>query len=173
MNDQRAAFFQQCDANREHQRLAGIASWAAFSARWRARQGLPLLHALDVQYLTPADFCRGNGRPLPPAEQRRRFREYVQAAIDQAAVLEARGGVRRRAGLLSGDLAFVRLHGFAYRVEFQRDFLYGRPDLPSWDEENLSPRRPYGIPATVWLRAAPQAYWIDPDHAPPDENEDW
>jgi hypothetical protein len=64
--NRRSLLFRCCDADREHQRLAGIASWAAFSARWRARQGLPLLHPMDVQYLTPQDFCDGCGQPLPP-----------------------------------------------------------------------------------------------------------
>src|SRR5438105_15597603 len=73
--------FQQCNQNTEHQRLAGAASWAAFSARWRARQGLPLLHPMDVQYLTPQDFCNGLGHQLHPTEQRRLFRAYVDAAL--------------------------------------------------------------------------------------------
>ena len=59
--------FGRFNADVEHQRIAGEASWAAFSARWRARQGLPLLHAMDVQYLTPQDFCNGLGHQLPPA----------------------------------------------------------------------------------------------------------
>jgi hypothetical protein len=44
----RRAMFRTFNADVEHQQLAGLASWAAFSARWRARQGLPLLHPLDV-----------------------------------------------------------------------------------------------------------------------------
>src|SRR5947207_4032858 len=79
MNRRRA--FERFNADVEHQQLAGAASWAAFSARWRARQGLPLLHPMDVQYLTPQDFCNGLGHPLPPAEQRRLFRAYVEAAL--------------------------------------------------------------------------------------------
>jgi len=167
----RRAFFQACDANTEHQRRAGIASWAAFSAKWRSHQGLPLLHPLDVQYLTPDDFRSGSGRPLSPAEQRRRFRGYVQAAIAQAAGMQARIPMARRSGLVSGDLAFVRLEGFTRLGAFRREMVYGRDDLAPWDEANLSPRRPYGIPVS-YPGAAPQAYWIDPALAP-DEQEDW
>lgn len=168
----RQAFFQACNATTEHQRRAGIASWAAFSARWRSHQGLPLLHPMDVQYLTPDDFCSGSGRPLSPVEQRRLFRWYVQQAIEQAAVAQGRMQLARRAGLVSGDLAFVRLAGFFHQETVRREMLYGRDDLSPWDEENLSPRRPYGIPVS-YPGAAPQAYWIDPALAPPSDDEDW
>ena len=76
--NRRCDFFTACDSLTEHQRLAGFASWAAFSARWRARQGLPLLHAMDVQYLAPHDFCNGQGQLLPPVEQRRLFRRMYE-----------------------------------------------------------------------------------------------
>ena len=65
----RRTMFRGWNAESEHQSMAGLASWAAFSARWRARQGLPLLHPLDVQYLTPHDFCNRSGRPLSPEAQ--------------------------------------------------------------------------------------------------------
>ena len=65
----RLTVFQQCYQETEPQRLAGAASWAAFSARSRAHQGLPLLHPMDVQYLAPQDFRNGLGQPLPPTEQ--------------------------------------------------------------------------------------------------------
>ena len=55
----RQALFRAFNADVVHQQAAGLASWAAFSARWRARQGLQMLHPLDVQYLTPQDFCNG------------------------------------------------------------------------------------------------------------------
>src|SRR5437588_3006881 len=101
----RAARFAQFNADPDHQRMAGLASWAAFSARWRARQGLPLLHPMDVQFLTPQDFCNGLGRPLSPTEQRRLFRQYVQAALRVAPVRQV---VVHRVPLeYSGDLAFV------------------------------------------------------------------
>src|SRR5947207_13723811 len=102
--NRRRDFFKHCDAHTEHQRLAGIASWTAFSARWRARQGLPLLHAMDVQYLTPHDFCNGQGRPLPAAEQRRLFRAYVCAALEQTSETQMRSLSVRQAGPVSGEL---------------------------------------------------------------------
>lgn len=165
--NRRRDFFAACDADRLHQHVAGLASWAAFSARWRARQGLPLLDAMDVQYLTPDDFRTGLGRPLVPAEQRRRFRAYVQAAIASAARIQARIVMQRRGGLLSGDLAFVRCAGFHRRFERSHDFLFGRPDLPPYDDENLSPTRPYGIPVTSETF---EAYWLSPDV---DVEEEW
>src|ERR1035438_6052357 len=101
----RQRFFQHCNADSMHQHLAGVASWAAFSARWRARQGLPLLHPLDVVYLSPGDFHNGAGRPLPPTDQRRVYRQYVEQAI-QVGYVEA-GTVRRSALPESADIAFV------------------------------------------------------------------
>lgn len=167
----RHEFFQACDADGEHQHLAGIASWRAFSARWRARQGLPLLHAMDVQYLTPGDFCNGKGRPLAPAEQRRRFRAYVEAAIAEEAARRAPAPLRRRPGLQSADLAFVRSSLPAVDT-FRPEIEYGRPDLPPWDEANVSPRRPYGIPVVGHDGSAAQAYWLDPALAP-GTDEEW
>ena len=79
--------FQRYNTDRGHQHRAGLASWEAFSARWRAKQGLPLLSPLHVQYLTPQDFCSGTGRPLTPAEQRRLFRHYICLAMGQPSPL--------------------------------------------------------------------------------------
>src|SRR5215470_9041181 len=116
----RRAMFRAWDADGAHQSMAGVASWVAFSARWRAHHGLPLLHPLDVQYLTPHDFCNGLGCPLSPVVQRRLFREYVRAAI--ATVVEARTGRRRRGGLPSAEIALVRSDGFVRRFGVrQRD----------------------------------------------------
>src|SRR5690349_14157558 len=109
--NRRRDFFVQCDADTQHQRLAGIASWTAFSARWRARQGLPLLHPMDVQYLTPRDFCNGHGCPLSPEAQRRRFREYVAAAIQCGQDAEVWAQSPRSAGVVSADLGMVRAGG--------------------------------------------------------------
>ena len=39
----RQAMVRRWNADCAHQQMAGLASWAAFSARWRARQGLLLL----------------------------------------------------------------------------------------------------------------------------------
>ncbi len=81
----RDVFFQLCNEDIQHQRMAGCASWQAFSARWRARQGLPLLHPSHVQYLAPQDLCTGRGTPLAPSEQRRLYRAYVYAWAQQEA----------------------------------------------------------------------------------------
>jgi hypothetical protein len=112
----RGANFERCNQDTAHQRMAGIASFVSFSAHFRAWQGLPLLHPSDVVYLTPGDFHGPGGRPLPPAKQRRLFREYVaQAArlelppVRAAAMASWRG---RRVPMENGqvaDLAFVRL----------------------------------------------------------------
>jgi hypothetical protein len=91
--NRRGERFQQFNADPAHQRLAGKASWCALSARWRAHQGLPLLHPMDVQFLTPQDFCNGQGLPLHPTEQRRLFRFYVEAALRLAHEHEQRGRV--------------------------------------------------------------------------------
>src|SRR5215471_14946154 len=103
----RRAMFRGWNAESEHQSMAGVASWTAFSARWRARQGLPLLHPLDVQYLTPQDFCNSKGYPLSPEVQRRLFREYVEAAVRSFAGM---AGCRQR-GVMSEAIAFVRAQG--------------------------------------------------------------
>src|SRR5436305_10086005 len=118
----RGGWFQQFNADPAHQRLAGIASWRAFSARWRAHQGLPLLHPMDVQFLTPQDFCNGQGLPLHPTEQRRLFRFYVEAALrlsheEQERVME------RRPIVESGDLAFVRGDGFVRSLHLRPDYV--------------------------------------------------
>lgn len=159
----RAVLFQSYNADTVHQRLAGLARWTAFSARWRARQGLPLLSPLDVQYLTPQDFCNGRGFPLDPVTQRRLFRHYVQQAIAVHAPVVA--APRRVALPESADLAFVRAATFgrSFQVRHQ-DYLYGgRDDLGPYESEALSPTRPYGIPV---VSATVQGYQMDPP--PPD-----
>ncbi len=83
----RQGVFRRFNTERTHQQRAGLASWEAFSARWRARQGLPLLSPLHVQYLTPHDFCNGLGHPLPAAEQRRWFRHYICLALGESSPL--------------------------------------------------------------------------------------
>src|SRR5438309_11866291 len=87
------------NTERAYQHLAGLASWAAFSARWRVHQGLPLLHSMDVQYLTPQDFHNGQGQRLSSEAQRRRFREYVEAAIGQGVIAGMTVWGRRHVGL--------------------------------------------------------------------------
>ena len=156
--NRRGERFQQFNADRAHQHLAGIASWCAFSARWRAHQGLPLLHPMDVQFLTPQDFCNGLGRPLHPTEQRRLFRHYVEAALRLSH--EERSRVAGRHPVVeSGDLAFVRADGFVRSRQWRSDFVYGgREDVGSYESEALSPTRPYGIPVTS---VGFEGYWLD------------
>lgn len=177
MFDRRAAF-RTWNNDVEHQQMAGLASWAAFSARWRARQGLPLLHPLDVQYLTPQDFCTGSGRPLSPEVQRRLFREYVEAAVRSLACVRS----ARRGALTSGDLALVRADGFVRRLGGEpQDFRYGREDSKPYE---LRGDRPYGMPVAsdtapcLWLAGSVVAdrgdgsdeddngdeSWIGPSH---------
>src|SRR6266566_9704475 len=159
--NRRGERFQQFNANPSHQRMAGIASWCAFSARWRAHQGLPLLHPMDVQFLTPQDFCNGLGRPLHPTQQRRLFRFYVEAALRLAG---------RRPIAVSGDLAFVRAGGFVRSRQLRPDFVCGgREDVGPYESEALIPTRPYGIPVTS---PGFEGYWLD-GAAVADDDENW
>jgi hypothetical protein len=151
----RRAAFRGWNADTAHQCMAGLASWAAFSARWRARQGLPLLHPLDVQYLTPQDFCNGLRHPLPEAAQRRLFREYVAAACATAAT----GAIGRRGGLVGADLMLIRSQGFVRRWgRSSQDFEYGRADVGRYETMALSPVRPYGVPVAA---KGYLSYWLD------------
>lgn len=59
-----------------HQTAAGVASFTAFSARWRASQGIaPLMAAAARRYVTPPMIRQPSGAPLASA---------TQAAIHQA-----------------------------------------------------------------------------------------
>jgi hypothetical protein len=132
--------------------MAGLASWAAFSARWRARQGLPLLHPMDVQYLTPQDFCAGHRQPLSPEKQRRLFRDYVEAALHTTS-----SSGRRRPSSMSADLAFIRAEGFVRFLGVRQDYVYGRHDIEPHALEAYAPARPYGVPTTS---STFPSYWI-------------
>jgi hypothetical protein len=164
--NRRGVLFQQCNGEVVHQRMAGIASWTAFSARWRARQGLPLLHPMDVQYLTPQDFCNGLGQPLPPTEQRRLFRAYVQAAL-RVSPLSPSPVMGRRPLRESGDLAFVRAAGFVRSLRVRQDVVYGREDIREYEPDALSPARPYGVPTTS---VGFGGYWMDGGELVEDED---
>ena len=150
--NRRDRFFRQCDADVAHQQIAGLASWAAFSARWRARQGLPLLHPMDVQYLTPQDFCSCHRQPFPPEKQRRLFRAYVEAALQNTS-----SSGRRRPSSISADLAFIRAEGFVRFLGVRQDYVYGRPDIEPYALEAFAPARPYGVPTTS---STFPAYWL-------------
>ncbi len=156
----RRARVQQWNVETAHQQMAGLASWAAFSARWRARQGLPLLFPMQVQYLTPQDFCNGMGYLLSPTEQRRLFRGYVEAALREQ-------GSRPPAPGASGDLAFVRSSRFVRSLQLRQDVVYGRQDIGPYAPEALSPARPYGVPVTS---EGFEGYWLDGDNT---DTEDW
>lgn len=159
----RRLVMRQWNADTAHQRMAGIASWAAFSARWRAHQGLPLLHPMDVQYLTPRDFCNGQGCPLSPEAQRRRFREYVAAAIQCGQEAEVRTQRPRAAGVVSAELGLVRAGGFVRWIGGGAcsDYEYGRADVASYAPDALLPARPYGVPVVSPIFAAQSSYWLD------------
>ena len=157
----RQALFRGWNADTAHQSLVGVASWIAFSARWRARHGLPLLHPLDVQYLTPQDFCNGLGHPLPEAAQRRFFREYVAAAC-------ATKRVGRRSGLANSDLSLIRVQGFVrWAGEREPDYQYGRADVEAHERRALSPVRPYGVPTAA--KGTPCS-WLDGASLPDEED---
>src|SRR5258708_8237914 len=137
----RKAMFRGWNADVEHQSMAGVASWTAFSARWRAHHGLPLLHSLDVQYLTPHDFCNGSGCPLSPEVQRRLFREYVAAAV--ATVVEVRAG-RRRGGVVSGGIGLVGSGGVVRGVCGARSGAWvWRPARGTFRARGARPVRPH------------------------------
>ena len=166
--DDRQRAFRQWNADTAHQRLAGVASWAAFSARWRARQGLPLLHPMDVQYLTPGDFCNGLGRPLAPEVQRRLFRQYVDAAIQSGQAVHR----HRIAGGVSAELGLVRASGFVrwMRGRVHTDYEYGRADVAPYAPDALLPARPYGVPVVSPTFAAQFSYWLDGSMVSGDED---
>jgi len=156
--NRRRVRFQQFNADVQHQHVAGVASWCAFSVRWRAHQGLPLLHPMDVQFLTPQDFCNGHGQPLPPTDQRRLFRQYVAAALHLSHHDEGRVAARCPV-VESGDPAFVRADGFVRLMHLRPDVVYGgREDVRAYEPEALAPTRPYGIPVTSLVF---EGYWLD------------
>jgi hypothetical protein len=113
---------------------------------------------MDVQFLTPQDFCNGQGLPLHPTEQRRLFRFYVEAALRLSHEHESHVAGRRPI-VESGDLAFVRADGFVRSLQLRADFVYGgREDIGPYESEALAPTRPYGIPITS---VGFEGYWLD------------
>jgi hypothetical protein len=75
---------RQCrgwNADYAHQVMAGQATFAAFSARWRAEQGMAPLSAEAVRkYLRP-ELIRSLGAPLPPALQARIYRAWSHSYL--------------------------------------------------------------------------------------------
>jgi len=117
---------------------------------------------MDVQYLTPADFCNGQGRPLPPEVQRRRFREYVEAAIGCGVAAQMPTWGRRTAGVVSAEVGLVRAGGFVRWMEQTApDYMYGRADLAPSEVRAVLPARPYGVPVASEGFVAQSAYWLD------------
>jgi hypothetical protein len=170
----RGANFERMNAQTEHQRMAGLASFISFSAHMRAWQGLPLLHPADVVYLTPGDFRSPGGGALPPAKQRRKFREYVAAAAQvgltplREAAFASCGRLRRVGPYQGGDPAMVRLADRWARSSPRRDYVYGgREDVRPYEREALCPTRPYGVPCAA---QGVSGYWMDV--APDPEQDD-
>jgi hypothetical protein len=123
---------------------------------------------MDVQFLTPQDFCNGHGQPLPPTDQRRLFRQYVAAALHLSHEHEDGGRVAVRPPVVeSGDLAFVRADGFVRLMLLRPDVVYGgREDVRAYEPEALLPTHPYGIPVTSPVF---ERYWLDGDSVVGDE----
>jgi hypothetical protein len=126
---------------------------------------------MDVQYLTPQDFCNGLGHPLPPAEQRRRFRAYVEAALQCYLAVGSRLAGRREVLSQSAEIAYVRAEGFVRCLHLRPDFLYGgREDVRSYESEARFSTRPYGIPTTS---ATFESYWLECGSGDDEDEEDW
>jgi uncharacterized membrane protein len=136
--------------------------------------GMPLEHPLQVIYAAANDFCDEAGEPWTPRKQRRLFRQALRKGRDSAEALvlewqqqaQAERASRphqpgqRRPSAQTGP-AFQR------RGPLPQQHQYGRPDLPSYHPYNLSPQRPYGVPAT---NDTHPIYWLPtPDS---DEEED-
>ena len=171
----RGANFTECNQETLHQRAAGLASFASFSAHWRAWQGLPLLHASDVVYLTPADFHSSSGKPLPAAKQRRLFRRYVQeaarlplSALRAEALTVHPSSVAAPGSYQGADITMVRMAARFAKPVLHQDYLYGgRDDIAPYEREALLPTRPYGIPV---VSEQFEGYWMST--APDDEDEE-
>ena len=181
----------------EHQRRAGLAraaqpgfiehcrriapdGWWAFSAYWRVHQGLPLLDPLQVQFLTPDDFCGPDGRPLPKREQRRLLRAYLKLAAERQIVpshIQHRSAVS--APYIGGDIACVRLAHRWASSQLHPEYVYGgRDDIRPYESESLAPTRPYGVPVShsetfegYWMHVAPDAE--QDDVYSPDDIHEW
>ncbi len=126
--------------------------------------GMTLEHPLHVIYAAANDFCDEAGEPWSPRRQRRLFRNALRAgrAEAQALVLEwqqqaqaeraarpHQPGQRRPSAETSP--AFQR------RGSPPQPHRYGRSDLPAYHPYNLSPQRPYDVPAS---NDTHPVYWL-------------
>src|SRR5690348_18414900 len=69
------------NADLAHQQRAGMASWSAFSARWRASGGLcPLSAAAVRKYVTP-EMIRHPFRPVSPERQQEIYRAWCAGMV--------------------------------------------------------------------------------------------
>jgi len=144
---------------REHNQRIAPDGWRSFSAHWRAMQGLPLLDPTHIQFLTPEDFRGPLGQPLPPDEQRRRYRAYFQAALSQAAQMGAQMALLSSPPLGRRRPSPDQVHAWqlVQSSHSQLEVWHGRQDVQPWEAEALSPTHPYGVPPTSETF---QAYWI-------------
>src|SRR5690242_11198872 len=69
------------NADAAHQQMAGMASWSAFSARWRASGGLcPLTPEAVRKYVTP-DMIRHPFRSVSPERQQEIYRAWCAGVV--------------------------------------------------------------------------------------------
>ncbi len=69
------------NADHGHQVMAGHAAFAAFSARFRAEQGMAPLSADDARRYVQPDMIRSVGAPLPPELQARIHRAWCHGYL--------------------------------------------------------------------------------------------
>ncbi len=119
----------------------------------RLHCGQPLEHPLHVIYAAANDFCDETGEPWSPRKQRHMFREALACARQSAEALVIAWQQQAQAERTSrprrpGQRRPSEEKGLSF--QHQRPFKpyrYGRSDLPSYDQRNISPQRPYGSPS--------------------------
>jgi len=114
-------------------------------------RGQPLEDPLDGVYVAPNDFCNADGLPLSGKKQRKLYRAVLNDACSAALHRNAtpRTPGKRRP---MQDIP-APIHG---NRPPRKDAQIGRPDLPPYAKENISPTRPYSVPTTanspaIWL----------------------
>jgi hypothetical protein len=114
--------------------------------------GIPLEHVLDGVYTAPDDFCDTHGNPWSARKQRKLFRDALRQARAYAMSLSQE--LKPGAPPAMPGKAGRRRPMQALTPVFQRGEapvpkgVYGRPDLPRYDHNNIFLSRPYGIPPT-------------------------